>query len=138
MFGNFDPIYAYKEVITRKGVSGKPVEIESEREFKEPNLPLTRMCAFRHAAKRAEAFHLMNQVARKVPINLGESAGFRPGDKFRCEIWAVFGESEDDELLIWDSTEMLASLIGNMNESAVLELLMIPGANPANPDYNPA
>lgn len=136
MFGNFDPTYVYKEVITRKGANGKPVGIESEREFKEPNLPLTRMTAFRHAAERAEAFHLMNRVAKQVPVNLGESAGFKPGDNFRCEIWALFGESEDDELLVWDSYDMLASLMGNMNESAVFELLLIPGANPAKPDYN--
>lgn len=96
------------------------------------------MCAFRHAANRAEAFHLMNQVARQVPVNLGESAGFKPGDEFRCKIWAMFGESKDDKLLVWDSYEMLASLMGNMNESAVLEILMVPGANPAKPDYNPA
>ena len=135
MFGNFDPKYVYNEVITRKGANGKPVEIESEREFKESNLLLTRMCAFRHAARRAEAFHLMNQVARQVPVNLGESEGFKPGDKFICQIWAVFGELED-ELLVWDSYDMLASLMGNMNEAAVFELLLIPGANPAKPDYN--
>ena len=136
MFGNFDPVYIYKEIITRKDKNGRPVELKSQRKFKEPNLPLTRMTAFRHAASRAEAYHLMNQVAEQLPVNLGESAGFKLDDEFRFEIWAILGESKDDELLVWDSYNLLTSLTGNMNESAVFELLLIPGANPAKSDYN--
>ena len=154
MLGNYIPNYLYKEVITRKGKNGKTVELKIEKKFQEANLPLSRMCAFRHALKRAEGFFFMKQLSEKGPVNQspkrpiykiqadlssthqGESPLFKNKDLFRFEIWIVCGESSDDKMVIWDSENLLASMSGNMTESATLELLLIPGANPAKEDYN--
>ncbi len=136
LLGNYLPHYRYRETITRHGKNGKPFEVKAQRKFEEPNLPLSRMCAFRYAAQRAESFSLMKQVANQVPVNLGEEQGFELNDLFRFEVWLFAGESEDDRLLVWDSENMLNSINGSVVESSVLELLLIPGANPAKPDYN--
>ncbi len=138
MLGNFEPYYLYNEVVNRLGEGDKSFDLVKEIKFQEPNIFLSRMCAFRHASEQADAFALMKAVAAKAPINLGKGAGFEVEDNFSFEIWIVTGEAEDDRALVWDSNAMLDSLVGSVTESALFELLMIPGANPSKSDYNPA
>ena len=138
MLGNFTPYYVYQEVIGRQGPPGETYHEENRATFMESNLTLSRMDAFRYAQRRAHAFAMMKSASQELPINRGESEGFELSDTFRFEIWLEFGESDEDSILVWDSSSILDSIDGSVIESSLLEMLFVPGANPAKPDYNPA